>query len=115
MGNIKDLFVSYEIAKQLKEKEMLVQCFGFFNKDNNNQLEFYDVPMYGAGYNTPAPTYQQVVDWLRESKNIDISLFSYGKYWVSRVGMKQIEGTKDGLTTYYEALIKAIEEAIKLI
>lgn len=75
---MQNLFVSYEIAKQLKEKGFDVPCFATYNKEKKlNGLPLYDMEDKSADaltYNwqnskihesvITAPLYQQVIDWI---------------------------------------------------
>jgi len=124
---MKNLFVSYEIAKQLKEKGFKCTCFGgyylFENKPDlciyQDENEFSD----SKEIIVLAPLYQQVIDWFRDEHKIEISLpirkeKDKGIFWGGWI--KKFEhdfGTSYGsnYTSYYEALNKSIEQALKLI
>ena len=98
MSEIKDLFVPYEIALQLKEKGFDEPCFGIFlNEYSNNPGYLYSreernicneeideegniIGVFVTYSNskifeqyTTAPLYQQVIDWFREIHKLDIS------------------------------------------
>lgn len=88
MINIKDLFVSYEIAKKLKDKGFNEPCFSYFGdgrleiKDNrrasiyNYSSDIFDEEELKEPFLIVlAPLYQQVVDWFREEHNILIFPF----------------------------------------
>lgn len=122
MSNIKDLFVSYEIAKQLKEKGFNEECFKYYEYDKRletpngvticickNEM-FLDL--------CAAPLYQQAVDWFREEHAIAIGedLTRTMNSCCFRIAYKGslLPHLYFG-NNYYEALNKAIEEAIKLI
>lgn len=122
---MKHLFVPYEIAVILKEKgfepDFIMACFDTLNK---NELQITTNAhildnKYKERYIT-APLYQQVTDWLREKHKIDICI----EPWKDATGkggreikiyshhrLIQSISTPD----YYQALTKAIEEALKLI
>ncbi len=122
---MKDLFVSYDISKQLKEKGFKEGCFGYFNNtgDLNYQCTYNSSGLKQIDLhieNTLAPIYQQVVDWFRDKHKIliyvltdyhDGVLLGYAGHTEVSDGITEYE-TED---TYYEALDKAIEEALKLI
>jgi hypothetical protein len=77
---MKDLFVPYEIAKQLKEKDFNEPCFGVYGHNGENverflslaeinvleefQLVPEDIINSQIGDNVSAPLYQQVTNWL---------------------------------------------------
>lgn len=133
MSNIKDLFVSYEIAKQLKDKGFNEVCLGWFQFENYGTEvhtdKYWKEKLSGldAEEFLNAPLYQQVVDWL-ELKGISIWVFPVYRgekiafYKVNMVKFHEQIDTqelfgilKDSFNTKEEALTKAIEEAIKLI
>lgn len=75
--NMKNFFVPYEIASKLKEIGFEVPCLACYDK--LNMLATYSTLFEPKNYNSSgyccsAPTYQQVVDWLREVKNIHIHM-----------------------------------------
>lgn len=141
MSNIKDR-VSFDISKLLKDKGFKELVNYFYSPDGNlmpKVLESGNEPMRFApddfyeNFNGiveqgthskrwtvfSAPTFAQVVDWFREKHNVIISAQPRGKeftgvreYFIS--GYWRHNPT-DKFKTYYEALNKAIEEAIKLI
>ena len=155
--NIKHLFVSYDIAKQLKEKGFDEPCLAWHLWDGTElNKEFKDKvsqPLYSPKTNTEfqeakhigAPLYQQVIDWFREQKQIEINVFSVKPFvygysfefmdaWSKEdksvalhildqvlhsekkesVG-KSVAEWEELRYSYYEALDKAMEEALKLI
>jgi len=133
---MKEQFVPYEIAKKLEEKGFDEECLaGYYvfggNKEQGGDeqtepelfMDGYDIDYREAELNMhayyycDAPLWQQVVDWFREKHGITI-------YASDRISMKDWCGTmlQQGQSlkfypkeTYYEALTKIIEEALKLI
>lgn len=125
MEDLRDLFVPYKIALRLKKKGFNEPCLASF-KNKKLQIVLIDGK-------TQAPTYQQAVNWLREvhKKQIRVNAIAHnGKmYWrhefqrldldslgnwlqsglMYHVPSKQMSETYDG------ALLKAIEEALKII
>ena len=63
-------YVSFEVAKLLKEKGVDEKCFTVYNNDG----KFYDT-RYGIApsIEIPAPTLQMAMKWLRENHNIHIT------------------------------------------
>lgn len=131
MSNIKDLFVSYEIAKQLKDKGFNEVCLGWFQFENYGTEvhtdKYWKEKLSGldAEEFLNAPLYQQVVDWFREKKDIQINIV-WNKFYPNTPYEFEMRPTWRGevlrpyglsgmSATYYEALTRAIEEAIKLI
>ncbi len=139
-------FVSYEIARQLKEKGFNEDCLGFwesFDESWNNYSSWANIDIMDeldnerlvitlnelrGYYNniTKAPLYQQVIDWFREKHFIDICMnlnlsHEYSAHIYNR--FHSINQGKDDISNYivphgkdyYKVLIKAIEEALKLI
>lgn len=134
---MKTQFVSFEMAKALKELGFSEKCFAYYmqhpdvgggpiflspeTKDYNPHEDFQnhngrtDLLILRIS----APLYQQVVDWFREYHKITIEVFyhKYTKTWECDIlFMESSDGkSPDSNKTYYEALNKAIEEALKLI
>ena len=121
-----NLFVSEEIATKLKVKGFNEPCLGFyfsglfyFNDGMDDGAEESDLSINSEILNnfTAAPLYAQVVDWF-EGKNINIyALKSYGTWrWKLDGGSGNIGfQVGEGYATKSEALIKGIDEALKLI
>lgn len=124
------LFVPYEIALQLKEKGFNEPCFGVYTFSNLpakrvSGVHINDLTIHGNPSPTSAPLYQQCTDWLREKYNlhIDIEQGYYPTLWKEfevegkNNGADQIEikSPIEGYYDYYEALNKAIIEALKLV
>lgn len=144
---MKHLFVTYEIAKKLKELGFDEPCLGLFDANKTfliKEITQYDSETYFGGYS--APLWQQSIDWLREKKGWNISINEIGmysniepytkgvytayEYWIYNThenkkyilckydSKKHIIGdfiNNIAAQSYYEALNKAIEEALKLI
>lgn len=111
---MKHLFVSYELAKELKQKGFDEPCMCYFNDDkelNQKQGNIFNgiLNQDCHGKNMLAPTHQQVVDWLR-NRSIhlieEIHREQNPAYWVFKIGFE-----KQGPFL----INKAIEEALKLI
>lgn len=118
------LFVSYEIAKTLKEIEYIDECLGFYYFDGSFKKWILEIKDNSDGYVTmiPAPLYQQVIDWFREKHKIYIDIQLQGNtikqsYFPTVIIRLNPNNTMcfQREDTYYEALDKAINEAIKLI
>lgn len=139
---MKHLFVSYEIAKKLKEKRFDEICVAHWHKwgrpetliinegSANSQNQWWN----GRRIDCLAPLYQQVIDWFRKEHGIWVNadlLPNIKKYaptfvplsmtpkdyknsWDYRVARRKYS-TNDRFEDYYKCLDKAIEEALKLI
>lgn len=120
---IEEDYVSYEVAKLLKEKGFEGECIAYYSKYKDNNLNLYRwrnrttyVNVRNNGY-TLVPTHQMAMKWLREVHNISIELFvdfgSGNEYWWS-ADIAYIK--KDGLITTlsnYKSYEEACEAAIK--
>lgn len=91
-------FVSFEIAKKLKEKRFREKCFALYSSyggifkfneiDTDKIVGNLNIKDFGKCYNyyekgsnIDAPTISQVLKWLRKKKKIYIEIFLYnGKY-----------------------------------
>lgn len=118
---MKHLFVPYHIALALKEKGFDAPCIASYSDKNT-----FNFTTGGLMYKTTpepevsciAPLYQQVIDWLRETKNIVLTIRPYNKglsfFWtiISADGEHDSSG-KD--RQFYLAFNDGIEEALKLI
>jgi len=129
---MKHLFVPYELAIALKEKGFNEPCFTYWFtvKGDNPQLKESDVRdlkgwVNGEGSNTTAPLYQQVIDWLRDTKDIQINIewnryyeqtpFIYTTRPTWRNQPVRPFGYSGMCNTYYNALEHAIYESLKHI
>lgn len=86
--NIKEYYVSFEVAKLLKEKGFHEPCIATYNlttKDFAVEEIYQDWTTCWKTY-VSAPTLQMVCKWLREEKNLCIYVFphkdgyEYGKW-----------------------------------
>ena len=127
-------FVTYEIAKLLKELNFDEPCLAwyYFNEENSSYALNSFKQDYGDKFDwwkyseldsdayvdhLIAPLWQQAIDWLREKHDIDIEL-PYGgnkdKYYVF-VQEYIYEGKDPKQFTYYGAREQAILKAIEII
>ena len=109
MKDLKDLIAPYTIAKSLQEKDFDEKCFAHYHKTELVMMPVYD----GSVFNTLAPLYQQVVNWLNEKHGLHITsgpTASYTWKW-----MIYDYKTFEHRALFQETLDEAIIEAIKLI
>lgn len=114
---MKNIFVTYEIAKKLKDLGFNEPCIGWFSE--MGLLKIYDYQISVSSY-TKAPLWQQAEEWLFKQYNIFIEIKR----------LKVMADPEDDLYVYYceigdfssehykmpkQALKKGIEEALKLI
>ena len=101
-------FVTFEIAKKLKEKGFKEQCLAYYTKDSdfyyNNSYgsdvenafkSFNSRPNHICGKRIDAPIIYQVLKWLREEKLILIGLSPMQEY--------DVEETIEWCATVYKA------------
>ncbi len=125
---MKNLFVPYNLALLAKEKGFNEPCLGYY--DVKNQKIYPSEGMISNWFNTTnenvgfdwkfsAPLYQQLIDWFREKHSIWIEVqvvFYQGSiYYIAWVRNTKHLYDSSNISTYYEALSKALEEAFKLI
>ncbi len=124
-----DIFVSYELSLQLKEKGFDWSCLGYYRQNNKSEkfdlIQSHTNSFYeGENRMCLAPTHQQVIDWLRNEHNIHINPIHHptSQTYGFRITGKYDDKT-DGIIydgyfeklPYYEALNTAILTAITLI
>lgn len=91
--NLCEDYVSFEVAKLLKEKGFDEKCHSAWiynpkkdnseyfveylakTTENNTELEYFNEPDTDWAYS--APTHQMALKWLREIHNIDIQVFRH--------------------------------------
>lgn len=125
---MKHLFVPYNLALLMKEKGFNEPCFTYHLWDGNEQNKEFKNGLgnfvfhaksgktntdYAQSKHISAPLYQQATDWLREKHGISVWVYPPKNLW--HVQMESGEQFASSGDTYYEALNKAIEEALKLI
>lgn len=85
---IKEAYVSFEVAKLLKEKGFDVPTHVFYNPKKDYILKFDPCLIdRNAGIYVSAPTHQMVLAWLREVHNIHIDICSNWDviHWIYQV------------------------------
>ena len=113
-------YVSFEIAKLLKEKGFDCLCHSYFRKDNPNNLvketcgtNWNDTPFF-----TSRPTLQMAMKWFREVHNIfieiSVSIDLNGNYhYHYSVLDKECKYVRKGHTDFDWDYEEAAEAAIK--
>lgn len=145
MKNLKDQFVSREIAIKLKEKGFNEPCISVYRNFNlyfdkmisgyesdvsesndfstNTSLDNFDVNKKDkSNYWITAPLLTQVIDWFREKHNLYIEIRADYNDYTFCINSKDHNNKRlkelrmnFGFKEYYETLNKAIEESLKLI
>lgn len=127
MATIKEDYVSFEVAKLLKEKGFDEPCFGYYNvyyDPHGKDLKLWRKFPHGMQANTDylnVPTHQMAIKWLREKYNIYIciqpdfpSSKDYKMYWCWSANILHDNCVSlKGYQCYIETYEKATEEAIK--
>ena len=124
-------FVTFDIAKKLKERGFKLACIGHYEGDRfeYNTYDGYgiNISYIARSYNdddrfveyTDVPVICQVLKWLREKKNIEVvASFSYSnRVWGYQVGDMTL--SEDSILaydysfpTYEEAALAGIEYVI---
>ncbi len=136
---MKNTFLPYQLTLLAREKGFDAIFLGYYDINTTGLLKsrsesvclIANQEMMPKG-STPAPIYQDVIDWLREKHNIHIEISTSGDdeqypkwtYWLVNtkksnrieLAMKELSDIKIlEYDTYYQALENAIEEALKLI
>lgn len=124
-------FVTFDIAKKLKEKGFIEECIAYYHTDgellyNRDQYRGGDYKSLLRSYNslpkntigceqTDAPTISQVLKWLREEKLILIGLSPMQEYdcneiieWCCTIFMADKQG---GLSLQEEFYYQSYEQA----
>lgn len=132
------VFVSYEIAKKLKQKGFDEPCLAYYldKKFIFFVLNIFEpIELTNSFYKektisviTTTPTYQQVIDWLFEKHNIWITIENHQHseptnnlmrgfyFYIEQDGHCVVGRTEFGsFESQYNALEEAIEQALKLI
>ena len=139
MAIITEDYVSFEIAKLLKEKGFQAKCTACYRSDLNNAFELisgrinYCNPRFSKCKSIPpynAPTLQMAMKWLREEKKIGIEVntnfdIDDGNKWYYEYGFcifqlsgafkKFAECDYDGYKTYEEACEAAIKYCLEIL
>ena len=83
--NVTEDYVSYEVAKLLKEKGFDEQCRDFYRQENGNWLHrntyeynYFNLQMPRWEDCYSCPTHQMAMKWLREAHKISIEITSTG-------------------------------------
>lgn len=129
---MKNQFVSFEIAKQLKDLGFDKPCLFMYDKcemfstNLNSNQRFSGVNYNSSGYCCSAPLYQQVEEWLTKKYDIIIFITPIKRYLYVRQysfmweifefpELSDANENNCGYTTALEARKQAILAAIKFI
>lgn len=122
-------FVTFELAKKLKEKGFKEECLAYYTTDidffYNTTLDSEVVTGFKSFNSNPnsicwkridAPTIHQVLKWLRKEKKMHIIIpasFDEDYWWVVRDFNREISEFSDNeFNSYEKAVIAGIEYVI---
>lgn len=114
-------YVSFEVAKLLKEKGFDSWCFGYYKP--NNEFGTYVMPRTYSGVDGNyilAPTHQMALKWLRDVHNIFIQIdyvvlaknifeYTYEIHNMCKGRSVAISNFRDDYETYEDAVEAAIK------
>jgi len=113
-------YVSFEIAKLLKEKGFNEECSRFFMPNGNGRWKYGHYHDFDISDRLECPTLQMAMKWLRDVHHLVIQIefidfLEHGEVWlysiIERKTIKQLTGRDEDFTEHsYE---EACEAAIK--
>ena len=115
-----EYFVSFEIAKKLKEKGFKEKVNAYYGKHENIFDIHPTLDMNDGDYSTSAPTISQVLKWLRKEKKYHVYA-SYGAVSKFRYVIIQLDNEDAKYTikrhykTYEDAIMAGINYVINNI
>lgn len=112
-----DDFVTFELAKKLKEKGFREKVNAYYGKYENIFDVHPALDMNDCDYRASAPTISQVLKWLREEKriNVNMRLFVENRWYFTIQNYKgepihsQLTDTDDLCLSYEQAALAGIE------
>lgn len=119
---IKEDYVSFEVAKLLKEKGFDWECIGYYVDDEPNDIKYSFLGETNSTWESrccSAPTHQMAMKWLREVYKLEVrSTYDYDKdSWWGNIN-PMFEETDENTNVYQKALRfdyqgKSYEEAVE--
>ena len=123
---VQETYVSYEVAKSLREKGFNEMCPMYYNH-KKQLVNLYDSDVYVPLHNSKAkkgiysaPTHQMVMKWLREEHEIIIIILHgidspMDNGWVCAIQNNGKNNFLDTVCSYEAAVEKGIEYSLKNI
>lgn len=112
---MKDQFVTYEIAKKLKELGFNESCLGdYYERDGKFELVIYGEFRPDTVEWMPSPLWQQAIDWLRTEHGIYVAYVPKSVHNFSVESNAEYIGTSYG-GTHEQSMENAILKAIEFI
>lgn len=112
-------FVTYEIAKKLKEKGYPMEEIPTGGIDNRNFPILYDLPKEHPNWQDCkawwVPTISQVLKWLREEKKIYVLIEVEYEDWFEYKIVQTIKGIRRSSTRVYETYEQAALAGIEYV
>ena len=108
-------FVSFEIAKKLKEKGFDWICSHYYRTTSKDLFRVFPCEDWSnTEERVNAPTISQVLKWLREKKDHHICIGYDGvySYDIVRITDCEFKGADDGYASYESAALSCIEYVI---
>lgn len=129
---MKHLFVSKELAEQLRDKGFSEPCLADYALLTPDHHQLYGCGIVNFDINRtfinttgtiiPAPIYQQVIDWFRDTYDISVLIIPYRNddgtlvyEWTIINDIRDEEENEITFMSYYECLEDAIKEVLKVI
>ena len=123
------IFVPYEIAQILKEKQFDVPCMAIFKGDQSFNFKYKEQSPFTNNMHQlknsfigktkcTAPTYEQVIGWFENTHNKFIYAFRYGNVWQWKIDTEHgcDEFSRgEGYNSKQEALDAVLKKALTLI
>lgn len=114
-------YVSFEVAKLLKEKGFDEDCYTFYEYDSKELYREERIPCCNSRSDDyAAPTLQMAMKWLREVHNIFIEVYKAKVGYIcwivdipSNDGIKDLENDENNYTTYEDAIEVALKYVLK--
>lgn len=119
---IKEAYVSFEVAKLLKEKGFDVSCYGRYSvRSKEFHLDCTKAYNNGSNFMYSAPTHQTAMRWLREVHNLCIEVYVIKNYdkkiceYTYTIMDLNFPGSDDGIDccNKYKTYEQACDAAIK--
>ena len=124
MNEIKEAYVSFEVAKLLKEKGFNEPCLSYFwGEENNKEISYTDFPFTNKQLYSDQilrPTHQMACAWLRKVHNIFIIIEPHMYDYINERNASCVASLWQG-DNYYENILSkdyptyedTVEAAIK--
>jgi len=112
---MKDIFIPFELALWARDLGFDEPCVGKYS-GGSKELKVGVINQQMATW-LLAPTYQQILDWLREQHSIFISHShaSWGEDWFYSVGNGNVKLLVTDIKDYYEAFDSCLIKVFKII